>query len=260
MILDKLVEATTKRLAAEKAQTPLAQVKAQAQAFVKPAKPSLVAAMHKHFGIIAEVKQASPSKGVIAQDFPYAAIAKDYTAANVDAISVLTEPDYFHGQLAYLKTIAAESSKPVLRKDFVVDEYMLYQAKAAGASVVLLIVAILTDEQLQAYYQLTQQLGLEALVECHDEAEIKRAMALKPALIGINNRNLKDFTVDIHTSTRLRQLIPASVMVIAESGITQAAQLKVLKDAGINGVLIGETFMRAADRQAIIHQYQAVVQ
>ncbi|WP_461212910.1 indole-3-glycerol phosphate synthase TrpC [Lacticaseibacillus sp. GG6-2] len=259
MILDKLTQATAKRLVREKAQKSLAVVKAEAVANTV-SKPSFIDALDDHFGIIAEVKKASPSKGLIAKDFPYEAIAADYTAAGVDAISVLTEPDYFQGDLKYLQAIAAESSKPVLRKDFVIDEYMLYQAKAAGASIVLLIVAILTDQQLRDYYRLATALGLDALVECHDEEEIQRALAIKPRLIGINNRNLKDFTVDIGTSERLRKQIPADIKVLAESGITQAGQLAELQAAGINGVLIGETFMRAADRQAIIQEYKAVVQ
>ena len=260
MILDKLTVATAKRLEREKAQQSLEEVKRAAATFQGAVKPSFIATLDDHFGIIAEVKKASPSKGLIAESFPYQEIAADYTAAGVDAISVLTEPDYFQGHLNYLATIAAESSKPVLRKDFVIDQYMLYQAKAAGASIVLLIVAILDDHQLEAYYRLARQLGLEVLIECHDEEEIKRALALQPRLIGINNRNLKDFTVDITTSERLRKLIPSNIKVLAESGITQAGQLAELRAAGINGVLIGETFMRAADRQAIIHQYRAVVQ
>lgn len=259
MILDDLVAATTQRIAQEIAAVPLATVKAQAQAFSGPEKPSFIAGLADHFGIIAEVKQASPSKGVIAEDFPYQAIAADYTAAGVDAISVLTEPDYFHGDLKYLQTIAAASTKPVLRKDFVIDPYMLYQAKAAGASLVLLIVAILSDAQLHDYYQLATKLGLEVLVECHDAHEVQRALAIKPQLIGVNNRNLKDFTVDLKTSERLREVIPAEIKVIAESGIKKPKQLAELQAAGINGVLIGETFMRAPDRQAMIHAYQAVV-
>ncbi|MCI1985805.1 MAG: indole-3-glycerol phosphate synthase TrpC [Lactobacillus sp.] len=259
MILDDLVAATEKRLAVEQAAVPLAAVQAQAAAFAGPQKPSFIAGLASHFGIIAEVKQASPSKGVIASDFPYQQIAADYTAAGVDAISVLTEPDFFHGDLRYLETIAAASPKPVLRKDFVIDPYMLYQAKAAGASLVLLIVAILSDQQLQDYYQLATDLGLEVLVECHDAQEVQRALAVQPRLIGVNNRNLKDFSVDITTSVRLREAIPAEIKVLAESGITAASQLAELKAAGINGVLIGETFMRAPDRQAIIRRYQAVV-
>lgn len=259
MILDDLVAATTARIEREKNLFSLAALQ-QAVAESKPVnKPSFIASLDEHFGIIAEVKKASPSKGVIAKDFPFLQIAKDYTQAGVDAISVLTEPDYFKGDLDFMQAIAQATSKPVLRKDFVIDPYMIYQAKLNGASLILLIVAILSDQQLQDYYQLATALGLEVLVECHDETEIQRALAIQPKLIGVNNRDLRDFTVDIHHSEQLREKIPAEIKVLAESGITQAAQLTELKQHGINGVLIGETFMRAADRQAIIQQYKEAV-
>lgn len=259
MILDDLVAATSARINREKQQVPLATLKQQATAFGSLNKPSFIDGLNDHFGIIAEVKKASPSKGLIAADFPYLQIADDYTKAGVDAISVLTEPDYFKGELKFLQAIAEASSKPVLRKDFVIDPYMLYQAKVNGASLVLLIVAILSDQQLHDYYQLATALGLEVLVECHDETEIQRALAVHPRLIGVNNRDLRDFTVDIHHSEQLRQAIPEDIKVLAESGIHEAAQLKELQQHGINGVLIGETFMRAPDRQAIIQQYKEAV-
>lgn len=260
MILDDLVAATTARMQREQAAVPLSVLQAQAATTATLNKSSFIDGLADHFGIIAEVKKASPSKGLIAADFPYLEIAQDYTDAGVDAISVLTEPDYFKGNLQYLQAIAQASSKPVLRKDFVIDPYMIYQAKINGASLVLLIVAILSDQQLHDYYQLATELGLEVLVECHDQAEIKRALALQPRLIGVNNRDLRDFTVDIHRSEHLRELIPSDIKVLAESGITRAEQLTELKAHGLNGVLIGETFMRAGDCQAIIHNYQRAVQ
>ena len=259
MILDDLVAATTARIQREKKLISLAALQQQV-AEVRPVdKPSFIASLDDHFGIIAEVKKASPSKGLIAKDFPFLGIAREYTKAGVDAISVLTEPDYFKGDLEFMHEIAQVTSKPVLRKDFVIDPYMIYQAKIHGASLVLLIVAILSDQQLHDYYQLATELGLEVLVECHDETEIKRALAVHPQLIGVNNRDLRDFTVDIHHSEQLRAIIPADIKVLAESGITQAAQLKELKQHGLNGVLIGETFMRAPDREAIIKQYKEAV-
>src|SRR5699024_6318176 len=158
---------------------------------------------------IAEIKKASPSKGVIVQDFPYLEIAQEYQANKIDMISVLTEPDYFQGNLKYLQQITQEVDLPVLRKDFTIDPYMIYQAKIAQASLILLIVAILSDEQLKDYLKLAKKLGLAAIVEVHDETELKRALRTKSEIIGINNRNLKDFSVNFNNSLKLKKLIPA---------------------------------------------------
>lgn len=255
MILDDLVAATKRRLEKEKATVSLSQM--QERAAATPTKnPQLVYDRFNAPGIhlIGEVKKASPSKGLIAQNFPYLTIAKDYDQHGVSAISVLTEPDYFKGDINYLQEIAANVSVPVLRKDFVVDPYMLYQAKAAGASIVLLIVAILTDAQLMDYLKLAHNLGLAVLVEAHDEGEIQRALAAGAKMIGVNNRNLKDFTVSLDNSIRLRKLVPSNIAFIAESGIHDRDDVQVLEANNVNGILIGEALMTAPDKADKITQ------
>lgn len=197
---------------------------------------------------ICEVKKASPSKGIIAADFPYLQIAKDYEKAGASAISVLTEPKYFMGNDNYLKEIASKVNIPVLRKDFTVDSYQIYEAKILGASAILLICAILSDEQLKDYINIAHSLGLSALVEVHDETEVKRAIYAGAGIIGVNNRNLKDFTVDINNSIRLRQLVPKNIIFVSESGIKTPQDIKNLKNNKTNAVLIGETFMRNPDK------------
>ena len=198
---------------------------------------------------ICEVKKASPSKGLIAPDFPYEAIAREYEEAGAAAISVLTERDYFKGDCSYLREIAAESGIPVLRKDFIVDEYQLYEARYCGAAAVLLICAVLDDEQLRSFHDLADSLGLSALVEAHDEGEIARALQCGARIVGVNNRNLKDFTVSLQTSRRLRPLVPPGVVFVAESGIIGSDDIELLRDAGVDAVLIGETLMRSADKK-----------
>lgn len=197
---------------------------------------------------ICEVKKASPSKGIIAADFPYLQIAKDYEKAGASAISVLTEPKYFMGNDNYLKEIASKVNIPVLRKDFTVDSYQIYEAKILGASAILLICAILSDEQLKDYINIAHSLGLSALVEAHDETEVKRAIYAGAGIIGVNNRNLKDFTVDINNSIRLRELVPKNIIFVSESGIKTSQDIKNLKNNKTNAVLIGETFMRNPDK------------
>lgn len=197
---------------------------------------------------ICEVKKASPSKGIIVADFPYLQIAKDYEKAGASAISVLTEPKYFMGNDNYLKEIASKVNIPVLRKDFTVDSYQIYEAKILGASAILLICAILSDEQLKDYINIAHSLGLSALVEAHDETEVKRAIYAGAGIIGVNNRNLKDFTVDINNSIRLRQLVPKNIIFVSESGIKTPQDIKNLKNNKTNAVLIGETFMRNPDK------------
>lgn len=201
-----------------------------------------------HF--ICECKKASPSKGLIAPDFPYLAIAKEYEAAGASAISVLTEPKWFLGSDEYLKEIASNVHIPCLRKDFTVDPYMIYQAKVLGASAVLLICAILDTEKLKDYLAVADSLGLSAIVEAHDADEIGSAVCAGARIIGVNNRNLKDFTVDIHNSLRLRELAPADVIFVAESGIRTAEDVEALRSHGIHSVLIGEQLMRAKDKKA----------
>ena len=200
--------------------------------------------------VIAEVKRASPSKGLIAPDFPYLQIARDYEAAGAAAISCLTEPYWFQGRDEYLAEIAREVRIPVLRKDFVVDEYMVYQAKALGARAVLLICAILDDAQLSAYRQLADELQMSALVEAHTAEEVQRAVACGARVIGVNNRDLKTFNVDMAAARELRDMVPAHTLFVSESGVKSAADVEAARAMRADAVLVGETLMRAEDKRA----------
>ena len=199
---------------------------------------------------ICECKKASPSKGLIEPDFDYLNIAKEYEKAGADAISVLTEPKYFLGDKKYLEEIAGAVNIPCLRKDFTVDEYMIYEARLLGASAVLLICAILDEKTLKNYMQICDTLGLSALVEAHDEEEVKTALSAGAKIIGVNNRNLKDFSVSNENSRRLRTLIPKDVIFVSESGVKSAEDIRSLREIGVDAVLIGETMMRACDKTA----------
>lgn len=199
---------------------------------------------------ICEVKKASPSKGLIAPDFPYLEIAKEYEVAGASAISCLTEPFYFRGADQYLKEITGSARIPVLRKDFTVDEYMIYQAKTLGASAVLLICAILDKVQLRDYRQLAESLGLDALVEVHDETEVEMALDVGAKIVGVNNRDLKTFQVDMQNSIRLRNLAPREVLFVSESGIKGPEEISILREHQVDAVLIGETLMRSTDKKA----------
>lgn len=201
---------------------------------------------------ICEVKKASPSKGIIAEDFPYMDIAKDYESAGASAISCLTEPYWFLGSDVYLEEIAQTVSIPVLRKDFTCDEYMIYQAKALGASAVLLICSVLDDSELSAYHRLTEELHMSALVEAHDAVEIERAKQAGARIIGVNNRNLKDFSVDISHSAKLKRLAGEETVFVSESGIRGPEDMRALYENGTDAVLIGEMLMRSPDRQAAL--------
>jgi indole-3-glycerol phosphate synthase len=203
---------------------------------------------------ICEVKKASPSKGVIAEDFPYLQIAQEYEAAGASAISVLTEPEYFLGDPRYLQEIAANVKIPVLRKDFIVDDYQLYEAKIWGAQAVLLICALSDTDTLARYIKTATELGLSALVEIHDEAEAEQALKAGARIIGINNRDLKTFNVDIGVAVRLKKLIPEGVITVAESGIKSPDDIRVLKDSGIDAALIGESLMRATDKRQFLEE------
>lgn len=206
--------------------------------------------------IIAEVKMVSPSKGLIAEDFDYLAIAKEYESAGVSAISVLTEPYFFKGSDNYLKEIACEVDVPILRKDFTIDSYMIYEAKLLGASAVLLIVSILSDDELKSYLEIADSLGLSAIVETHDEEEIKRALDAGAKIIGVNNRNLKNFTVNINNSIELCRLVPSDVLFISESGIkTKEDTLKLIEN-DVDAVLIGETLMKSDDKKSLIREFK----
>ena len=208
---------------------------------------------------ICEVKKASPSKGVIAGDFPYLSIAREYEAAGASAISCLTEPCWFLGSDRYLEEITAAVSIPVLRKDFTVDEYMIYQAKALGASAILLICAILDDGRLSAYGQLAASLGLDVLTEAHTEEEINRAVRAGASILGVNNRDLKTFQVDVENSRRLRSLVPPDILFVSESGIKDAADIRALSENGTDAVLIGETLMRADDKKAKLDELKGLI-
>lgn len=257
-ILDRLAEHARARVARAKASLPLDEIRERALALPKGDFAFEAALKKPGISFICECKKASPSKGLIAPDFPYLEIARAYQAAGADCISVLTEPNWFLGRDEYLKEIAAAVSIPCLRKDFTVDEYMIYEAKLLGASAVLLICSILTEEQIRAYLSLCDRLGLSALVEAHDEAEVKTALGAGARIIGVNNRNLKDFTVDTENSRRLRALIPPQVLFVSESGVKSAGDVAKLREIGADAVLIGETLMRAEDKRAKLDELRGV--
>lgn len=286
MILDKIAEKTMERIEEKKGKIPLETVRTQALAMqVDTSFPfaralggdrekrsesgvrdgihndSFTAAGNSGFGdiqFICEVKKASPSKGVIADDFPYLQIAKEYEAAGAAAISCLTEPYFFQGSDQYLEEIARTVRIPILRKDFTVDEYMIYEAKIMGASAVLLICSILDDAQLKAYLELAHSLGLSALVEAHDEREVEMALRSGAGIIGVNNRNLKTFEVDISNSIRLRKLISREIIFVSESGMKTPEDIAALKANGTNAVLIGETLMRSCDKKKMLENFRGI--
>lgn len=258
-ILDQLAAHARERVEAAKQRVPLEVVKQQALALPKGDFRFEQALKKPGLSFICECKKASPSKGLIAQDFPYLQIAKDYETAGADAISVLTEPKWFLGSDAYLQEIASTVRTPCLRKDFTVDEYMIYKAKLLGASAVLLICAILSDAQLKEYLALCDTLGLSTLVEAHDAQEVDRALAAGARILGVNNRNLKDFTVDTENSRRLRAKIPAGVLFVSESGVKTPEDVAALRDSGADAVLIGETLMRAPDKTAKLRELKGLL-
>lgn len=249
-ILERIAERTKLRVARYKERLPLSELKQQALSLPRGNFPFEVALRRSGLSFICECKKASPSKGLIAPEFPYLDIARAYEAAGADAISILTEPEFFLGDDKFLSEIAAQVSIPCLRKDFVVDDYMIYQAKVLGASAVLLICAILDDTQLKSFIATCDNLGLSALVEAHDEHEIKRAIDCGARIIGVNNRNLKDFSVDMDNAKRLRELVPREIIFVSESGVKSADDIKKIRELGADAVLIGEVLMRAADKTA----------
>lgn len=249
-ILDELAMYAKMRVVEAKQREPLDVVRARAEARENPNFAFEKALQKPDLAFICECKKASPSKGLIAPEFPYLQIAKEYETAGADCISVLTEPKWFLGSKEYLSEISEAVNIPCLRKDFTVDEYMIWSAKARGASAVLLICAILDDARLRAFRELADELGLSALVEAHDEEEVERALKAGARVIGVNNRNLKDFTVDTENSRRLRTLIPGDVVYVSESGVQTAEDVRLLREIGADAVLIGETLMRAADKKA----------
>ena len=249
MILDTIVEATKIRVAQEKQVESPEAVKAAALALPSDTGFPFEAALRQQdFNFICEVKKASPSKGIIAEHFPYLDIAKEYEMAGAAAISVLTEPDFFKGDKKYLQEIASTVKIPVLRKDFIIDEYQIYQAKVWGASAILLICACLDVPMLTKFRELADSLGLASLVEAHDEKEVQMAIDCGARIIGVNNRNLKDFTVDVQNSVRLRNLVQDDVIFVSESGLETPEDIQVLRDNNIGVALMGETFMRSPNK------------
>lgn len=251
-ILDQLAEHARHRTEQAKQKVSLSEMKERALSMPKGDFSFERALRKPGISFICECKKASPSKGLIAPDFPYLQIAREYEAAGADCISVLTEPKWFLGSDAYLKEIAEAVQIPCLRKDFTVDEYMIYEAKALGASAVLLICAILSGAQMREYMVVCETLGLSALVEAHDEAEAEMAVSAGARIIGVNNRNLKDFTVDTENSRRLRGMIPEDVLFVSESGVSGPGDVERLVQIGADAVLVGEVLMRASDKREML--------
>ncbi len=251
-ILDMLAAHARERVAAAKQQQSLEQVRRQALSLPKGNFVFKNAIAQKELSFICECKKASPSKGLIVQNFPYLEIAQSYERGGADCISVLTEPKWFLGSDKYLEKIAKSVKRPCLRKDFVVDEYMLYEAKLLGASAVLLICKILSTAQLREYLAICNELGLSVLVEVHNEHEIERSLSAGAQIIGVNNRNLEDFTVDMKNSCRLRKLLPSEVLFVAESGVKNKEDVQKIRSIGADAVLIGEALMRSNNIEAFL--------
>ena len=253
IMLDKIVAKTEERLIEAKKGKSLDELKEEVSKLeINKDFPFKEALKDPQIAIISEVKKASPSKGLIAEDFDYIAIAKEYEEAGASAISVLTEPYFFQGSNDFLKEISEVVSIPLLRKDFVIDEYMIWEAKLLGASAVLLIVSILDIVQLKRFLDLAHDLGLSAIVETHDGNEIRTAMNVGAEIIGVNNRNLADFTVDIDNSINLRRCVSDNILFISESGIKTKEDVRKLKENNVDAVLIGETLMKSNDKKSLI--------
>lgn len=248
MILDTLAESTKKRVEQAKKKIPLEQVRQQALSMPQADPFQFEQTLNTEgLSFICEVKRASPSKGLIAEEFPYLEIARAYENAGAGAVSVLTEPEYFKGSNDYLREIAGTIRIPVLRKDFTVDAYQIYEAKILGAGAVLLICALLRTERLAEYIHIADSLGLSALVEAHNKQEIDSALQAGARLVGVNNRDLKTFEVDIQNAVRLREHVPAHIPFVAESGIKTPQDIQLLQENGVDAVLIGETLMRSGN-------------
>lgn len=255
-ILEQLAAHARHRVEQAAKQHPLEEVKRSALALPRGDFAFERALGKPGMSFICECKKASPSKGLIAPAFPYLSIAGAYAEAGADAISVLTEPKWFLGSDTFLREIAAQVQVPCLRKDFTVDAYMIYEAKLLGASAVLLIVSLLREEQLRTYMEICDELGLSALVEAHDEEEVRTALRAGARVVGVNNRNLKDFSVDTENSRRLRELVPEDVIFVSESGVRDAEDIRRLSAMGADAVLIGETLMRAKDKNATLAAFR----
>lgn len=258
-VLDELSQYASERVMRAKQIISLEKLREQALSLPKGNFEFENALKGEEIAFICECKKASPSKGLICPDFNYLQIAREYQSAGADCISVLTEPKWFLGSDEYLKEIAGEVSIPCLRKDFTVDEYMIYEAKILGASAILLICSILSEPQLREYIKICDALGMSALVEAHDEYEISTALKVGARIIGINNRNLKDFSVDTDNSGRLRSLIPKDVLFVSESGVSSAEDVEKLRKIGADAVLIGEALMKAPDKRVKLAQLRGVL-
>lgn len=259
MILDKIVEDKKKRLPEDKKRISPEQMRRRAESYPTRAKNCFYKNLAKDgISIIGEFKKASPSLGTITSKIDLMERIDEYNAS-VDAISCLTEQDHFNGDIEYLKQIRAKSQLPILRKDFMIDEYQFFEAKAIGADAVLLITAILDDTQMRDFYQLARELELDVLVETHDEYEIERALKIEPRIIGVNNRNLKDFTITLENTKRLRKYIPKDKIYISESGIMTDEDVHFLKEVGVDGFLIGRAFMEAADPRTLAVKWKEVL-
>ena len=258
-ILDQLADHARERVALSKEKVSLDEVKARALEIADQSFSFEKAlAANPDIAFICECKKASPSKGLIAPDFPYLEIARSYEEAGADCISVLTEPKWFLGSDQYLKEITSEVKIPCIRKDFTVDPYMIYEAKLLGASAVLLIMSILDEKTAGEYLKVADSLGLSALVETHNDEEVKQALNIGARIIGVNNRNLKDFTVDTENSRKLRQLIPSDVLFVSESGVSSPEDVKKLREIGADAVLVGETLMRAEDKKKRLAELKGI--
>ena len=258
-VLDKLADYARERTEKEKRDLPFLEIRRQAEALPKKNFEFENALKGDEISFICECKKASPSKGIIAPDFHYLEIAKDYEIAGADSISVLTEPKWFLGDDRYLSEIASNMSIPCLRKDFTVDEYMIYKARLLGASAVLLICSILDEKQIKEYIAVCEMLGLSALVEAHDENEIISAQKAGARIIGVNNRNLKDFSVDTQNSARLKTLVSGDVLFVSESGVKTRNDIEKLIEINCDAVLVGETLMRAKDKTAALKALKGIV-
>ncbi len=250
MILDEIVELTKIRVETELTHIPIQAIKNLAMERQLGPKfiPAITPFNKEEIRFICEVKKASPSKGIISEKFDFIQIARDYEYGGASAISVLTEPTKFLGSMKHLQKVCQVATVPVLMKDFIVSTYQIYQARISGASAILLICAVLTDEELVEFLQVTRSIGLSALVETHDEEEVHRAIKAGADIIGVNNRDLKTFHVDINTCIELRKLVPPEIVFVAESGIKTREDIIRLTEAKVDAVLIGETLMRAANK------------
>ncbi len=252
-MLDNIVTHTRRRIEASQGRLPLPELKNRIGR-ADPPRHFQKALKAAGFGLIAEVKRASPSKGRLRPNLDAAEMARLYARAGANAVSILTEPDFFQGSLEDLKAAREAMNLPLLRKDFILEPYQVYEARVCGADAILLIVAILTPEKLSQLLSLSQELGMDTLVEVHQEAEVDTALKAKASIIGINNRNLTDFSIDLKTTLNLRPLIPPEVLVVSESGIHSHADLELLRQAGVNAVLIGEALVTSADPLAKIKE------